>query len=312
MSHIKDLVEQKADAIAVSALTLDALCDTLKQAMAQGVKVVTYDSDTKPDAPLRLRLPASAEDIAVRQLKLLGGQIGYQGDIASCPPPRRADNQDAWISSIKRSWRSRGTRRCEQDVVHGDDEADKSYRMAERLLRDHGKLKGIISLPQRIKAGPRSTSQSRYKGEVKLTGLGALNDMRPTSRTAPWRRSCCGTRPSSASWPVTPRWPSPPGRSPSREGQMFLAGDMGWFQLTGNGVVTLGDLDGASTPGTSTTTTSTTSARTASGRVTPASPSATDGRLRGAPGQALAGVSPGGSRAAGAARVQVLQRLDQQ
>ncbi|MYS53755.1 substrate-binding domain-containing protein, partial [Streptomyces sp. SID6013] len=82
VSHIVDLTEQEVDAIAVSALDPDTLCDALKQAMDEGIKVVTYDSDTKPECRYAFVSPASAEDIAVRQLELLGEQTGYQGDIA--------------------------------------------------------------------------------------------------------------------------------------------------------------------------------------------------------------------------------------
>ncbi|MGC0414174.1 rhamnose transport system substrate-binding protein [Streptomyces sp. SAI-195] len=243
VSHINDLIEQKADVIAVSALDPDALCDTLKQAMAQGVKVVTYDSDTKPECRYAFVSPASAEDIAVRQLELLGGQIGYKGDIAILSAAETATNQNAWISSIKRELedpRYKDMRLV--DVVHGDDESEKSYQKAEELLQGHGRLKGIISpTTNGFKAAAKYLSQSPYKGEVKLTGLGAPNDMRPYIKDGTveafllWDPAKLGelaghTAVALASGQIT-----------GREGQMFLAGDMGWFQLTGNGVVTLGD-----------------------------------------------------------------------
>ncbi|MFD4257874.1 hypothetical protein ACFWR9_09600 [Streptomyces sp. NPDC058534] len=58
------------------------------------------------------------------------------------------------------------------DVVHGDDEAEKSYQKAEELLADHANLKGSISpTANGIKAAAKYLSQSRHKGDVKLTGL---------------------------------------------------------------------------------------------------------------------------------------------
>ncbi|MEU1870018.1 MULTISPECIES: rhamnose ABC transporter substrate-binding protein [unclassified Streptomyces] len=243
VSHINDLIEQKADVIAVSALDPDALCDTLKQAMAQGVKVVTYDSDTKPECRYAFVSPASAEDIAVRQLELLGGQIGYKGDIAILSAAETATNQNAWISSIKRELedpRYKDMRLV--DVVHGDDESEKSYQKAEELLQEHGRLKGIISpTTNGIKAAAKYLSQSPYKGEVKLTGLGAPNDMRPYIKDGTveafllWDPAKLGELAGHAAVALAS------GQITGREGQMFLAGDMGWFQLTGNGVVTLGD-----------------------------------------------------------------------
>ncbi|CAM5229429.1 Rhamnose ABC transporter substrate-binding protein OS=Streptomyces tendae OX=1932 GN=rhaS PE=4 SV=1 [Streptomyces tendae] len=243
VSHINDLTEQKADAIAVSALDPDALCDALKQAMAKGVKVVTYDSDTKPECRYAFVSPASAEDIAVRQLELLGEQIGYKGDIAILSAARTATNQNAWISSIKKELEDPRYKEMRLvDVVHGDDEAEKSYRKAEELLRDHGKLKGIISpTTNGIKAAAKYLSQSRYKGEVKLTGLGAPNDMRPYIEDGTveafllWDPAKLGELAGHAAVALAS------GQITGREGQMFLAGDMGWYKLGGNGVITLGD-----------------------------------------------------------------------
>ncbi|MEV4049329.1 rhamnose ABC transporter substrate-binding protein [Streptomyces sp. NPDC049744] len=243
VSHINDLIEQKADVIAVSALDPDALCDTLKQAMAQGVKVVTYDSDTKPECRYAFVSPASAEDIAVRQLELLGGQIGYKGDIAILSAAETATNQNAWISSIKRELEDPRYKEMRLvDVVHGDDESEKSYQKAEELLQEHGRLKGIISpTTNGIKAAAKYLSQSPYKGEVKLTGLGAPNDMRPYIKDGTveafllWDPAKLGELAGHAAVALAS------GQITGREGQMFLAGDMGWFQLTGNGVVTLGD-----------------------------------------------------------------------
>ncbi len=47
VSYVNTLTQQRVDAMAVSAQDPGALCTALKQAMKNGVKVVTYDSDTK-------------------------------------------------------------------------------------------------------------------------------------------------------------------------------------------------------------------------------------------------------------------------
>ncbi|WP_399894783.1 rhamnose ABC transporter substrate-binding protein [Streptomyces sp. BBFR51] len=243
VSHINALTEEKADAIAVSALDPDALCDALKQAMAEGIKVVTYDSDTKPECRYAFVSPASSEDIAVRQLELLGEQMDYKGDIAILSAARTATNQNAWIKSIKKELDdARYTDMRLVDVVYGDDEAEKSYREAEGLLEEHPNLKGIISpTTNGIKAAAKYLSQSQSKGDVKLTGLGAPNDMRPYVEDGTveafvlWDPAKLGELAGHAAVALAS------GQITGREGQMFLAGDMGWFKLGGNGVITLGD-----------------------------------------------------------------------
>ncbi|MFI8949778.1 rhamnose ABC transporter substrate-binding protein [Streptomyces sp. NPDC053750] len=243
VSHINDLTQEKVDAIAISALDPSALCDALKEAMDAGIKVVTYDSDTKPECRYAFVSPASAEDIAVRQLELLGEQLDYKGDIAVLSAAQTATNQNSWISSIKEELedpRYKDMRLV--DVVYGDDEAQKSYDKAEELLQEHANLKGIISpTTNGIKAAAKYLSQSEYKGEVKLTGLGAPNDMRPYVEDGTveafvlWDPARLGELAGHAAVALAS------GQITGREGQMFLAGDMGWFELGTDGVITLGD-----------------------------------------------------------------------
>lgn len=92
-----------------------------------------------------------------------------------------------------------------------------------------------------IKAAAKYLSQSSPKGDVKLTGLGAPDDMRPYIEG--------GTVDAFVLWD-----PARPGelagrvavalasaQVTGRKGQMFLAGDLGWYQITENGVITLGE-----------------------------------------------------------------------
>lgn len=215
----------------------------LKKAMDQGIKVVTFDSDTKPECRYAFVSPASAEDIAVRQLELLGEQIGYKGDIAILSAAQTATNQNAWIKSIRKELEDARYKDMRLvDIAYGDDEAEKSYRKAEELLGEHPKLKGIISpTTNGIKAAAKYLSQSDSKGEVKLTGLGAPNDMRPYIKDGTveafllWDPARLGRLAGHTAVALAS------GQISGREGQMFLAGDMGWFQLSADGVITLGD-----------------------------------------------------------------------
>ena len=51
VSYINTLSQQGTNVIVVSANDKDAICGALNEARKAGAKVVTYDSDTKPDVP---------------------------------------------------------------------------------------------------------------------------------------------------------------------------------------------------------------------------------------------------------------------
>jgi rhamnose transport system substrate-binding protein len=82
VSYVNTLTQQQVDAIAVSAQDPGALCTALKQAMRNGIKIVTYDSDTNPGCRNVFISQASAEAIGRTQVQQLGRQIGYKGEIA--------------------------------------------------------------------------------------------------------------------------------------------------------------------------------------------------------------------------------------
>ncbi|MGW7572216.1 rhamnose ABC transporter substrate-binding protein [Streptomyces tendae] len=242
-SRLNALIQQDVDAIAVSAQDPKALCPTLRQAGDADIDVVTYDSDTDPECRDIFISPASAEDLAVRQLEELGKQTGYKGEFAILSAARTATNQNTWIGYMKHELKDpRYKHMTLVDVAYGDDEAQKSYDEARKLLQTHPKLKGIISpTTNGIKAAAKYLSASRFKGEVKLTGLGAPNDMRQYVKDGTveafllWDPAKLGELAGRAAIALAS------GQITGREGQMFLAGDMGWFEVAAGGVVTLGE-----------------------------------------------------------------------
>jgi rhamnose transport system substrate-binding protein len=79
---INTVTSQGVDAIAVSANDPNALTQALKRADQAGVKIVTYDSDTAPEARAVFVNQADTEEIGRSQVQILGEQIGNKSDIA--------------------------------------------------------------------------------------------------------------------------------------------------------------------------------------------------------------------------------------
>lgn len=232
VSYVNTLTQQQVSAMAVSAQDPGALCTALKQAMSNGIKVVTYDSDTRPECRDALVSQASAEDLGRTEVRLLARQIGYRGEIAILSAAQTATNQNTWIGYMKDELKDPKYKDVKLvRIAYGNDDAQQSFQQTQGLLQEHPDLKGIISpTTVGIKAAARYLSGSKYKGKVRLTGLGTPNDMRKyvkngtveafelwdpaklgelAARTAaPWRRGRSPARRARPSKPATPRTPS--------------------------------------------------------------------------------------------------------
>jgi rhamnose transport system substrate-binding protein len=180
VSYVNTLTQQQVDAIAVSAQDPGALCTALKQAMSNGIKVVTYDSDTRPDCRNAFVSQAGAEDLGRTEVQLLAEQIGYKGEIAILSAAQTATNQNTWIGYMKDELKDPKYKDVKLvKVAYGNDDAQQSFQQTQGLLQEHPDLKGIISpTTVGIKAAAQYLSGSKYKGKVRLTGLGTPNDMR--------------------------------------------------------------------------------------------------------------------------------------
>ncbi|MFC9244765.1 rhamnose ABC transporter substrate-binding protein [Streptomyces sp. NPDC057136] len=242
VSYVNTLTQQQVDAIAVSAQDPGALCTALKQAMKNGISVVTYDSDTQADCRQVFVSQASAEDLGRTQLQLLAEQIGGKGEIAILSAAQTATNQNTWIDFMKDELKKPEYKDIKLvKTAYGDDDAQKSFQQTQGLLQEYPGLKGIISpTTVGIKAAAQYLSGSQYKGKVKLTGLGTPNDMRAYVKDGTvdgfelWDPAELGALAAHTAVALES------GQITGAEGQTFKAGDLGTFTIGKDGVVSLG------------------------------------------------------------------------
>jgi rhamnose transport system substrate-binding protein len=175
---INTLMQQKVDAIAVSANDPNALVPALKRAMGTGVKVVTYDSDVAPEGRQLFVNQATADEIAQIQVKLISEQVGGEGEIAILSAASTATNQNAWIDTMKEELKKPEYKGLELvKIAYGNDDDQKSFQETNGLLQAYPDLKGIIS-PTTVGVAAAARALESKKSDVKLTGLGTPNQMR--------------------------------------------------------------------------------------------------------------------------------------
>ncbi|MCM2417251.1 rhamnose ABC transporter substrate-binding protein [Streptomyces sp. RKAG293] len=242
VSYINTLIQQQQDAILLAANDPNAVCGPLKQAMAKGIKVVAYDSDTAKDCRQLFINQASSEQIGRSLVQNLGKQLNYQGKIAILSATQNATNQNTWIEFMKKELALpayKGMRLVK--VAYGDDDDQKSFQQTQGLLQAYPDLKGIIApTTVGIAASARYISSSSYKGKVVVNGLGTPNQMRKyvkdgtVAQFSLWDPKKLGRLAAYAASALCS------GQITGAEGQTFKAGDLGTFTVGKDGEVILG------------------------------------------------------------------------
>jgi rhamnose transport system substrate-binding protein len=244
VSYINTLSQQGTDVIVVSANDKDAICGALNEARQAGAKVVTFDSDTKPECRDLFINQATAAGIASSQIKLISDAIGADGgEIAILSATANATNQNAWIEMMKTELAKPEYSKLKLvDTVYGDDDDQKSFTEAQGLLAKHPNLKGIISpTTVGVAAAGRYLSGSTYKGKVQLTGLGTPNQMRAYVKDgtvkafALWNPADLGYLAAYAGGALAS------GMITGKEGEKFKAGKLGEFTIGKDATVLLGE-----------------------------------------------------------------------
>src|SRR5579884_471260 len=242
VTWITNLTQQHVSAIVVSANDPNALAPALKQAMSQGVKVVSYDSDVAPDARQVFVNQANSEDIGRTEVQILGKQLGYNGQIAILSAASTATNQNTWIGFMKDELSKPQYKGMSLvKVVYGNDDDQTSFNDTLSLLQAYPNLKGIISpTTVGIAAAARAIESVGKGGKVMLTGLGTPNQMRKYVKD--------GTVPQFALWdPAKLGYLAyyaaadlVQGKITGKQGENFSAGTLGNYTIGPNGVVLLG------------------------------------------------------------------------
>ena len=244
VSYINTLSQQGTNVIVVSANDKDAICGALNEARTAGAKVVTFDSDTKPECRDLFINQATADGIAKIQIKLISDAIGPAGgDIAILSATANATNQNAWIEMMKTELAKPEYAKLKLvATVYGDDDDQKSFQEAQGLLAKYPNLKGIISpTTVGIAAAGRYLSGSTYKGKVQLTGLGTPNQMRSYVKDgtvkafALWNPADLGYLAAYAGGALAS------GLISGKEGDTFKAGKLGDYTVGKDATVLLGD-----------------------------------------------------------------------
>jgi rhamnose transport system substrate-binding protein len=242
VSYINTLIQQQQDVIGIAANDPNAVCPSLQQARAAGIKVVSFDSDAAKDCRDVFINQATTQGIGEQLVKMAKDLAGGNGEIAILSATPNATNQNAWIAVMKTELakpENAGLKLV--DTVYGNDDDQTSFQQAQGLLQTHPNLKVIVSpTTVGIAAAARYVSSSAYKGKVAITGLGTPNQMRQfvkdgtVSQFALWNPADIGYLAGYAGAALAS------GQITGKQGETFKAGKLGDYTIGADGEVVLG------------------------------------------------------------------------
>lgn len=175
---IEDLVAKKVDAIAISPNEPKSVEPVIADAIAKGIKVITFDADS-PDSKRIMYIGTDNKQAGVLMGETMAKLVGGKGEVAIITGGLGALNLNQRIEGVKEALKKYPDIKL-VDTQGTDDDLAKGLSVAEAMIRSRPNLVGIFGVsatggPSAAKALAQSEFASR-KGKLMVVSFDDLQE----------------------------------------------------------------------------------------------------------------------------------------
>ena len=169
------------DVICVSPNAPDVVASAMKDAQANGVKVITWDADATPDSRSFFVNQATSQAIGEGMVNAmiddLGGPDSAVGDVVIVSSDATSDNQNSWIAAMEPAIENSGLNL--QTIKYPGENAANALADSQDVIKKYANLKGIFGISSvSFPGAAEAVEQSGKTGEILVTGLSTPNEMK--------------------------------------------------------------------------------------------------------------------------------------
>jgi ABC-type sugar transport system substrate-binding protein len=169
---VENWITDGVNVIVAACENKDSISTALKKAQAAGIKVITYDADSQPDARSFFVNQATAQAIGEQLMDTAATLTGSEGEFAIITGSLTSSNMNEWIKYIKERQAKYPNMKL-VDIKPCDDQKDKAQQEATNLLSAYPNLKAIIAASSlAVPGAAEAVKQAGKTGAVKVLGLG--------------------------------------------------------------------------------------------------------------------------------------------
>ncbi|MDR1921507.1 MAG: substrate-binding domain-containing protein [Candidatus Adiutrix sp.] len=192
---IKEAIKRKVEALCVSSLDATALDAVMKEAMAAGLKVVTWDSDVSGDARSIMVSQGTPDQLGKMLVEMGAKSLIRRGRNPTADPIKYAWHYSQASVADQNSWRLAGEKyiratypnweNIAPDNYYSEQDVEKALAVGRAILTEHPDVDLIICNDSTALPGQAQALRDlgRSAQDVTITGFASPNAMREHCKT---------------------------------------------------------------------------------------------------------------------------------